>query len=90
MISKPGVHEPHENLMHFGVVLINRREEFFQFDLEHTREIKELIVTNPNQPRFDFRNGTASHVPTGKLQFDRQRVLRPGLLVPQLSNLRAD
>jgi hypothetical protein len=76
--------------MHFRVMLIERREKVFQFNFEHTCEVKELVVTNPNEPRFDFRHGTAGYVPTSELQLDRQHVLRPTLLVPQLPDLRAD
>jgi hypothetical protein len=87
---KPRIHEPHQDLMYFRMMLIDRREKVFQVNFEHTCEVKELIVTNPDEPRLDFRDGATSHVPTGKLQFDRQHVLRPSLLVPQFSNLRAD
>jgi hypothetical protein len=80
--SKPGIHEPHQNFMHFGVVLIDGREKLFQFNFEHTGEVKKLEVTDPDKPRFDLRYRAASHIPTGELQFDRQHVLRPTLLVP--------
>jgi hypothetical protein len=88
--SKPRIHETRQRFMHLRLLLIDGREEVFQFNLEHTCKVKELKVADPDEPRFDLRDCTARYVPAGKLQFDRQHILRPTLLIPQPPYLRAD
>jgi hypothetical protein len=74
--------------MHFGVVLIDTREQVFQFDLEHASEVKKLKITDPNKSRLDFGDGATSYVPASELQLHRKHILGPAELVSQLTDLR--
>ena len=81
LVSKPDGHEPRDRFVNLGIMLIDRREQVLQIDSKNAREVEKLKVAYPNEPRLDFRDCASSHIPTNQLQFNRQHVLRPTLLV---------
>jgi hypothetical protein len=66
------------------------REQIFQLGVQHVGQHEKLQIRNTAVLGFQPGNGVLAGVPTGKLQFHGELVLRPSLLLAELPHLCAD
>jgi hypothetical protein len=66
------------------------REEILHRHLQHFSQVKQRLVVDVRQARFDFRDAAAADVETCQLQFRRKVGLRPAERITTTTDLRAD
>ena len=66
------------------------REEILHRHLQHFGQVKQRLVVDVRQARFDFRDAAAADIESCQLQFRREVGLRPAERITTTAHLRTD